>query len=253
MRIRIRIRQSRSAFTLIELLVVVSVIALLLAILLPSISMGYESGNMAVCATQMNQFFHASFQYASDNEDRIPFFAGYGRPPSLPEWWATQTAQAMDQFEEDIYTCPSDKNPYRIGVYYSGATISLVPPPAGGRSVWLAVTYRGACDLAEPVRGNTSVLQARKFTSWSKPTEAMMMIEAQTNSLVCFRFQHDLGLRTADGARNPTSPGTGGHLFQQTWERHLGQSNFLFIDGHVDTLLPLDAAKAANQQEHYLN
>ena len=252
-------RKYRFAFTLIELLVVVSVIALLLAILIPSLSMAHESGRMAVCGSQMNQIFQASFQHANDNDDRIPYFAWMSGRGSLPEWWPTEVAQAMGQFEEEIYTCPTDKNPHNnVTVYISGSAISLVQPPSvttgrgknrttrSARSVRLPMTYRGSCDLVEYIRGNTGNLRARKITSWQKPTEALMLIEGRSKigdpNRECFRFASDLGI-LASGIKHP---------YQEDWERHLGQANYLFIDGHVNTLMPVKAGELGNNQEHYL-
>ena len=242
-----------AGFTLIELLVVVSVIALLLAIMLPSLSAAHESGNMAVCGTRLNQIFGGAFLYASDNEERLPYFGWNGGQPTTPEWWATQVAQAMDLFETDIYTCPSDRNPHRrIAVYYSGRTISMVRPPSIttgkgknrttrlARSIQLPMTYRGACDLVETVQGNTS--QARKISSWLRPSEALLLIEGRAQGdIECFRFHGTLNLM-ANGGRHP---------YQEDFERHLGQANYLFIDGHVDTLLPTVVGQMANNQEHY--
>lgn len=256
MRTQTRVGQRRAGFTLIELLVVVSVIALLLAVLLPSLSLAHESGNMTVCATQLNQIFHGAFQYANEYDDRIPFFAYMSGRGSLPEWWPTQVAQAIDQFEAEIYKCPTDQNPHsNVSVFYSGAAISMVRPPSvttgrgknrvtrSARGVSLPMTYRGSCDLVEPIRGNLSVLQARKVTSWSKPTEAIMLIEGRAQGdRECFRFRSNLGTM-ANGGR---------HSFKADFERHLGQANYLFIDGHVDTLLPSDVGELANNQEHYL-
>ncbi len=263
MNTKTRVRHSRAAFTLIELLVVVSVIALLLAILLPSLSMAHESGNMTVCGTQMNQLYNASFLYATENEDRIPYFAWKdGRTP-LVEWWPTQVAQSMDNFEAEVYKCPSDEDPHNNAtVYLAGSSISMQRPPAvttgkgknrvtrpAGRSVQLPITYRGSCDMVEETRPGSGQYNARKLSSWVRPTDALMMIEARANFDIasgdreCFRFKDHLGVLAS---------GTRSHLNQQDWERHLGQSNYLFIDGHVQTLLPHDAGQLANNQEHYL-
>jgi prepilin-type N-terminal cleavage/methylation domain-containing protein/prepilin-type processing-associated H-X9-DG protein len=49
-------RRAQPAFTLIELLVVISIIAVLLALLMPTISRAREQAQRAVCASQFRQF-----------------------------------------------------------------------------------------------------------------------------------------------------------------------------------------------------
>lgn len=66
----------RAAFTLIELLVVVAIIALLLSILLPSLSGAREQGKRAVCLSNLGSIGKALWQYAGEDraESTIPIF-----------------------------------------------------------------------------------------------------------------------------------------------------------------------------------
>lgn len=57
-----------AAFTLIELLIVVSIIALLISILLPSLSSARKKGEATVCASNLRQIGLANGYYAHDNE-----------------------------------------------------------------------------------------------------------------------------------------------------------------------------------------
>ena len=56
----------RKAFTLLELLVVVGILALLLAILMPSLSIGHERAKRTVCASNMRGISQAMYLYAQD-------------------------------------------------------------------------------------------------------------------------------------------------------------------------------------------
>lgn len=67
-------------FTLIELLVVISIIALLVAILLPSLSMAREAANGVRCASNQRQIALASVMYAQDYRDHIPKAYHNGTP-----------------------------------------------------------------------------------------------------------------------------------------------------------------------------
>ena len=60
------------AFTLVELLVVISIIALLLAILMPSLRKARLQSQAVVCASHMHQFGIACVMYAADNDDFFP-------------------------------------------------------------------------------------------------------------------------------------------------------------------------------------
>lgn len=59
-------------FTLIELLVVISVIALLMAILLPSLGKARRAAQDVVCQSNLKQWIYLLSMYAGDNEGSFP-------------------------------------------------------------------------------------------------------------------------------------------------------------------------------------
>ena len=65
-------------FTLIELLVVISIIALLVAILLPALSRAREQAQVIVCMSQIKQIGIAAAIYSADNEGTLVPAAGFG-------------------------------------------------------------------------------------------------------------------------------------------------------------------------------
>ena len=65
-------RWRSSGFSLIELLVVISLVALLVALLLPALGKAREAANRAVCASNIRQFVLTVHYYAGDNEDAPP-------------------------------------------------------------------------------------------------------------------------------------------------------------------------------------
>ena len=88
-----------SAFTLIELLVVISIIALLLSILLPSLNNARRQARLAVCKTNLRQIGQAILIYASEHKDLLPpgdYFIGHDiwqtatEGPGSDEWtWSS--------------------------------------------------------------------------------------------------------------------------------------------------------------------
>lgn len=62
----------KKAFTLIELLVVISIIALLIAILLPSLHLARAQGRRVVCTSNLRNLGLALVSYVDDNDQWLP-------------------------------------------------------------------------------------------------------------------------------------------------------------------------------------
>jgi prepilin-type N-terminal cleavage/methylation domain-containing protein/prepilin-type processing-associated H-X9-DG protein len=63
----------RAGFTLIELLVVIAILAILAAMMLPSLSSAREAGRKAACISNLRQAGIAIQAYAHDNSGKIPY------------------------------------------------------------------------------------------------------------------------------------------------------------------------------------
>ena len=111
---------SRIGFTLIELLVVVSVIAMLLAILLPSLNKARVLAKRAGCRSNLKQLALAWTAYLDDHKGR--FYQGiranldYGGWKGIKGWWPRPLNRYVDLNEPNgvteadagVFCCPSD-------------------------------------------------------------------------------------------------------------------------------------------------
>jgi prepilin-type N-terminal cleavage/methylation domain-containing protein/prepilin-type processing-associated H-X9-DG protein len=71
----------RRNFTLVELLCVIAVVAILMALLFPSLAYSRHKAKVVSCASQYRQWGIASFQFAAQNDQKLPRhdFRGTGR------------------------------------------------------------------------------------------------------------------------------------------------------------------------------
>jgi len=106
----------RRAFTLIEMLVVIAVIALLIAILLPTLAAARKSGERLRELSALRSLGQAHTMYTSDNRDTLlPGLLASGSAGYTRDEWGTQ-----------VGGFPAERWAYRLGPYFgwkwAGAT-----------------------------------------------------------------------------------------------------------------------------------
>jgi len=82
------ITRKRQGFTLVELLVVIGIIAVLIGILLPSLSKARQSANRTKCLSNIRQLGIGMVMYTQDNKGSFPFMGGSHRSEDWI-WWDT--------------------------------------------------------------------------------------------------------------------------------------------------------------------
>lgn len=99
--------RGKKGFTLIELLVVISIIALLLSILLPSLRKAKEIANATVCMSNVRQWGLIWKMYGSEHYDKFPQGMTSG---SGPQWnrgaWIQSLRGYIKEDRKKILLCP---------------------------------------------------------------------------------------------------------------------------------------------------
>ena len=223
------------AFTLIELLVVIAIIAILAAMLLPSLSKAKEKAWMVGCLNNLKQLETCWHLYAVDNNDLLPpnnsIMSIQGGVIAASVSWCPDHART-DTTTTDLETGVLFPYNRSFGIYHCPADRSTVENLDGtkltqlrNRSYNMSQSVNGDPDFWQiPVNPPVSLPAWAKFSSIRQPSPSQLFV---------FIDEHPDTLLDAQFGNPVQLP-----FFSQIWfdmpaDRHNQGGCLSFADGHA--------------------
>lgn len=227
-----------AAFTLLELLVVISIIAVLAALMTPAISSAKEKARGTQCMNNLKQIGLAVMMYGDDYR-----VYPVGADGNNAVHWSYSITANLSKSKLSTWDYPNLRSP---SFYCPSSQIK-----ATGTNIFC--TY----SLHERIFGNTwssawSSFWPRMYPFDERPSQVIMGGDSAQNPASAGEARETFtwwaGLNTTDyseaTASNPVTDygdntDTDPNLSHPRF-RHAGRANFLFMDGHVQSMAPSD-------------
>lgn len=230
------------AFTLIELLVVISIVALLMAILLPVLSKARQTAQSAQCLAHLRQYGVANAGYMTDFRfyfTAVEFRTIPGNTSSPMKYWFNDLVHYINT--------PLDNNARKLSVWRCPSLVNGGAPVTRDLAEAKPVDYSWNGYLG---RHNTNAINMSNAGTESVnldhfrmrdndiyyPTRTVLVMDAITSTSATqpnrlrnvFSNPHYLATSMNDTGR--------GYFHQNPeWKRNAGYANAAFIDGHASS------------------
>jgi len=231
----------RKAFSLIELLVVIAIIAVLLSILVPTLSRVADYVHRVSCMSKLSQIQKAFWSYLAAYDSVFPAHkqrgSGMSADGSRPDFWATDLLKFT--YTQELFRCPSildteyiagtpwewNFGPHRLGYGYNCYFLGLY-------------SHNPDIDLTAQLQGWMSTERWFKLKDIKRPADCLLL--ADTNPIPPGNWWASSMWWPKSGA--------------PWWEgvnamRHLDEGALVFCDGHAETRLSKDINPGSSPKE----
>ncbi|EIQ01398.1 type II secretory pathway, pseudopilin PulG [Opitutaceae bacterium TAV1] len=243
-------RGQQRAFTLIELLTVIAIIGILAGIIIPTVSKVRTTAQSAVCKSNLRQIGTAFMLYAEDNRGLYPA----PRQPDAPEDPNQNPGGGPWQLELAPYTSPKlavgRVNMYRLKEHDPKGNPAYCPSYFRffGNVAAVQATNLNALgygmNFSLNVNGRDINFSGRNKMRFP----ATGIVNPSRNILVGDSSDYHLDAKTTGWVPTAAASKPDGYDSGAP-ERHSGSANYLFADGHIETLKPDIALERAVFQE----
>jgi len=212
-------RCARAAFSLAETLVVAAIIGILAALLFPAVDTLRNKSQQTKCAGNLRQLGTALLQYAGENTGSLPPGKTWDREISSyldVSTWNTTGANCA------VLTCPADRRagPLANGKFPRSYTSSQIKP----------------ADPSQGLFGDGGTFSSRRLTQIVRPSQTLMLFEMFTSSsgdsVANEQFMQAYAYSSGYQSAASTPRLTNGKFY------HGSTLNYLFADGHLESLPP---------------
>ena len=200
----------KSGFTLIELLVVIAIIAMLLAILTPSLKKAKDSAKQLICLSNERQMGLALQAYLFDHENRLPPSSCHLDEPE--KYWL----HIISDYAESplLFQCPSDRSDNFVNW---NRPLDEQSEDSRWSSFGINSLLDPDCQLNRGYYNNAERVK--------RPMYCVYICEAP-DSWKNVDHLHPESWETVEQVKA-----------QIAWNRHKNEtSNYLFVDGHAENL-----------------
>lgn len=220
-------------FTLLEMLACAAILLTIAALLFPTVSRSVQRARETECGNRMKQLGSAFHLYAAENDGKLPTQLRENLVPitSADSW----TAKLLPYAESFKIMCCANSAKFHIRV-----------PNSYLYNGWVSLCNGDRNDASNH---NPKGLDAVRITSSRQPSRDVLVID--NFSMVGSYAMLDA---SAAGQANPVTATTG-NFFPHPMPKNNGYStadpgsrrNILFVDGHVETRMPVAGQEIQGQ------